>query len=106
MEKAIYKQITSIPKVIYNSHFYYFADKPLEQIHIDTMFFQPSGNIYVENNKKSLIPILIIVNICSRYIMIFVQKTKNENIKQNIEKFIKTYLKHPHMKIIIILNHI
>lgn len=90
MQEAITKQLLSTPNLLKNTHFSYYASKPLEQIHLDTMFFQPSGELIVEENKKSFIPVLVIADVCSRYIKAYVQPKKSELIKEHIKDFIKT----------------
>lgn len=83
--EIITKQLKSYPKFKKQARIGYFASLPLEQVHMDTMFWQRSGEL---DSKKT--PILCIVDVATRYTMYFVQQTKNDSVKNYLTEFIRS----------------
>lgn len=91
MEEIITKQLLSFPNFKKQSRIGYFEEIPLKQVHIDTMFWQTSGELDIKEGQKStLIPILCIVDVATRYTCYYPQKTKSDSIKNFLEDFIKS----------------
>ena len=84
MQRIIANQLRSFPNLEKGLRIGYYSPTPGKQIHMDTGFWQPSG---VTN--QALVPILIIVDVATRFTKIFVQTKKNENIAGNFNAFIK-----------------
>jgi hypothetical protein len=82
--EIIGKQLKSYPKFKKQARISYFESIPLKQVHIDTMFWQASGKA-----KAPKIPILVIVDVATRYTRYFVQKSKNENVLGFLKDFVK-----------------
>ena len=90
MESIIRKQLLAYPNVKKQARIGYFEQYPLKQVHIDTMFWQTSGELSIESGQKStLIPILCIVDVATRYTRYYQQKKKSETIKLFLENFIE-----------------
>lgn len=85
LNTIISKQLKSYPIFKRQARIAYFSKSPLMQVHIDTMFWQASGG---EIGAKK-IPILVIVDVATRYTCFFVQTKKSESIPQFLEIFIK-----------------
>jgi hypothetical protein len=81
LNTIISKQLKSYPIFKRQARIAYFSKSPLMQVHIDTMFWQASGG---EIGAKK-IPILVIVDVATRYTCFFVQ-TKNQNQSHNFWK--------------------
>ena len=81
--EVISKQLNSYPNFKKQARIGYFSDIPLEQVHLDTMFWQISD---APGHPK--VPILCIVDVATRFTMYFVQTKKSENIKGYLAKFI------------------
>lgn len=91
MEDIISKQLRAYPKFKKQARIGYFEEVPLKQVHIDTMFWQTSGELDIEEGQKStLIPILCIVDVATRYTRYYHQKNKSDSIKDFMENFIKS----------------
>lgn len=89
INSIIARQLKSYPITKQQARISYFSTKPLEQVHIDSMFWQASGT--PTGSKK--IPILVIVDISTRYTNYFVQTKKSETIPKFLETFIKNVKK-------------
>ena len=87
MQNAIYKQLTKKPKFLPKEHISYYSDKVLGQVHMDTLFWRISGWIY--DDEKSLVPILVIVDVSTRFCMFFLQPKKSSNISDHLSTFIQ-----------------
>lgn len=83
LNQIISKQLKTYPKFKKGSRISYFESIPLKQCHMDSMFWQSTGGL---NQKK--IPILVIVDVATRFTMFFIQKKKSENIKFFLGRFI------------------
>lgn len=83
--ETIAKQLAAYPIFKKQARIGYYEEKPLKQIHMDTMFFQ------VANLKDApKIPILCIVDVATRFTKYYVQVRKNESIKMFLGDFIKS----------------
>ena len=81
--QVISQQLNSYPNFKKQARIGYFSSLPLEQVHIDTMFWQ------VHNAPdRPKIPILCIVDVATRFTQYFVQTKKSENIKGFLGEFI------------------
>lgn len=90
MQDIIRKQLLSYPKFKKHARIGYFEEIPLKQVHIDTMFWQTAGELDVDVDQKStLIPILCVVDVATRYTKYYPQKKKSDDIKSHLESFIK-----------------
>lgn len=85
MNEIIAKQLKAYPNFKKQARIGYFEYIPLKQVHMDTAFWQTSGEL---NNPK--IPILCIVDVATRFTKFYVQTRKNENIKGFLADFITT----------------
>lgn len=90
MEEIISKQLRAYPNFKKQARIGYFEEIPLKQVHLDTMFWQTTG---VDGEKSTLIPILCIVDVATRYTRYYPQKTKSDSIKNFLENFIKAVKK-------------
>ena len=81
--EVITKQLNSYPNFKKQARIGFFSNLPLEQVHIDTMFWQISD---APGHPK--IPILCVVDVGTRFTMYFVQTKKSENIKGFLGEFI------------------
>ena len=81
--EVISKQLNSYPNFKKQARIGYFSDLPLEQVHIDTMFWQVH-----DAPDRPKIPILCIVDVATRFTHYCVQTKKSENIKGFIADFI------------------
>lgn len=84
MQRIIANQLKSFPNLEKGLRIGYYSPTPGKQIHMDTGFWQPSG---VPN--QNMVPILIIVDVATRFTKIFVQTKKNENIGAHFNTFLK-----------------
>ena len=76
MNRLIAKQLKSYPKLDKALRISYFEPTPGNQVHMDTMFWKESGL----TGNANPIPILVIVDVATRFTKIFIQKSKNENV--------------------------
>jgi hypothetical protein len=83
LNEIITKQIKSYPSFKKQARIGYFETVPLKQVHMDTAFWQTSGEL---NTQK--VPILCIVDVATRFTKFYVQTRKNENIKGFLTDFI------------------
>lgn len=84
MQRIISNQLKSFPNHEKGLRIAYYSPTPGKEIHMDTGFWQPSGE-----PNQNLVPILIIVDVATRFTKIFVQTRKNENIEAHFKTFIK-----------------
>ena len=84
MNDIISKQLRSYPNFKKQARIGYYESIPLTQVHMDTAFWQTSGEL---NGKK--VPILCIVDVATRFTCYFVQKSKNDSIKSFFADFIE-----------------
>lgn len=82
LNEIISKQLKSYPNFKKQARIGYFESTPLKQVHIDTAFWQPSGEL---NVKKT--PFLVIVDVATRYTGFYVQDKKNQNIRGFLGEF-------------------
>jgi hypothetical protein len=83
MNEIITKQLKSYPNFKKQARIAYYEAIPLKQVHIDTAFWQTSGEL---NSPK--IPILCVVDVATRYTRFFVQERKNDSVKDFLTVFI------------------
>lgn len=83
LNEIITKQLKSYPSFKKQARIGYFESVPLKQVHMDTAFWQTSGEL---NTQK--VPILCIVDVATRFTKFYVQTRKNENIKGFLADFI------------------
>lgn len=83
--EIITKQLKSYPKFKKQARISYYESVPLKQVHIDTMFWQTSGKL-----KAPKVPILVIVDVATRFTKYYVQKQKNETVRGFLEDFVNT----------------
>lgn len=88
MQRIIANQLKSFPILEKGLRIAYYSPTPGKQIHMDTGFWQQSGA-----PNQDLVPILIIVDVATRFTKIFIQTRKNESILSHFNTFIKE-LKH------------
>jgi hypothetical protein len=88
MNRIIAKQLKSYPKLDKQLRIAYYEPTPGNQIHMDTMFWQESG----AKDNANPIPILVIVDVATRFTKIYIQKTKNEKVLEHYKDF-KKHLK-------------
>lgn len=84
MQTIISKQLKSFPVLEKGLRISYYSPTPGKEIHMDTGFWQPSGE-----PNANMIPMLIIVDVSTRFTKIFIQTRKNENIEGHYNAFIK-----------------
>ena len=84
LNEIITKQLKAYPNFKKAARIGYFESIPLKQVHMDTAFWQTTGEL---GNPKD--PILCIVDVATRYTKYFVQTRKNENIKGFLTEFIQ-----------------
>lgn len=83
MEKIITKQLSSYPKLDKAARISYFEPTPGNQVHVDTMFWNVSG---LTGNQNPL-PILVFVDVATRFTKIYLQKSKNDNVLNHYKDF-------------------
>lgn len=88
MQRIISNQLKSFPTLEKGLRMAYYSPTPGKEIHMDTGFWQPSGE-----PNQNLVPILVIVDVATRFTKIFIQTRKNESIENHFKTFIKE-LKH------------
>ena len=88
MQRIISNQLKSFPILEKGLRIAYYSPTPGKEIHMDTGFWQPSGE-----PNQNLVPILVIVDVATRFTKIFIQTRKNESIANHFKTFIKE-LKH------------
>ena len=81
--EVISKQLNSYPNFKKQARIGYFSDLPLEQVHMDTMFWQ-----IADAPGRPKIPILCIVDVATRFTHYRVQTKKSDNIKGYLADFI------------------
>jgi hypothetical protein len=84
MNDIISKQLKAFPRFKKQARIGYYEAIPLTQVHMDTAFWQTSGEL---NGKK--VPILCIVDVATRFTCYFVQRSKNDSIKTFFADFIE-----------------
>lgn len=84
MQRIISNQLKSFPTLEKGLRISYYSPTPGKEIHMDTGFWQPSGE-----PNQNLVPILIIVDVCTRFTKIFIQTRKNENVESHYNTFLK-----------------
>lgn len=89
MNRLIAKQLKSYPKLDKALRIAYYEPTPGNQVHMDTMFWKESGLTGNENP----IPILVIVDVATRFTKIYIQKTKNDNVHAHYQDFKKALRK-------------
>lgn len=89
MEEIIATQLAAYPVLKRQARISYHSNHPLEQVHTDTGFYQPPGT-------PDLVPILVFVDVATRFTKFYVQTRKNESIFSHFEDFKEALLeKHP-----------
>ena len=81
--EAAKKTLLSYPKTKKFLKMKYWVEKPAEQIHMDTMFWKPTGK------ETKEIPILVIVDAATRFTKAYAQEAKNDNVKEYLTDFLK-----------------
>ena len=84
MEDVIIKQLQSYPNFKKRARISYYSSIPLEQVHVDTLFYQPPAS-----TKRDLTPILVICDVATRFTKFYPQKSKNDGILTHLEDFKK-----------------
>ena len=87
VQKVISKQLLKNPVFDNDLHISYYSEKILEQIHIDTMFWMVADGVDYDDPK--LLPILVIVDVSTRFTQFYYQKRKSEKILEHLTSFIK-----------------
>ena len=87
MNEIIEKQIRAVPNLKRLKRVAFYEPRAGNQIHMDTMFWAESG---VKDSK--LIPILVIVDVATRFTQYHLQTTKNEHVLKHLTSF-RTALK-------------
>ena len=86
VQKVISKQLLKNPVFDNDLHISYYSEKILEQIHIDTMFWMVADGVDYDDPK--LLPILVIVDVSTRFTQFYYQKRKSEKILEHLTSFI------------------
>jgi len=82
MNEIILKQLSAVPKFENIQRISYYEEKPGNQVHMDTMFWAPSGI-----SGAKLVPILVIVDVATKFAGYYVQETKNEKVLEHFNTF-------------------
>ena len=80
MDKII--QLLNKPVKATPQYISYYERFPLAQIHMDTMFYELTSS-------KKLIPILVIVDVATRYTKAYIQTRKNEKVEEHLQSFVE-----------------
>lgn len=88
MNEIIEKQLNAVPNLKRLKRVAYYEPRAGNQVHMDTMFWNESG---VKDVK--LIPILVIVDIATRFTKYYIQENKNEKVLEHYEDFKKELTK-------------
>ena len=83
LNEVITKQLRSYPSFKKQARIGYYSNIPLEQVHMDTAFWQTAG----EPNAEK-VPILCIVDVATRFTQYYVQERKNDSVKDFLTQFI------------------
>lgn len=83
LEEIVAKQLSSYPKTRKRLRMAYYEAKPLAQIHADTMFWN-----VVRAKGEAQIPILVIVDVATRYTRFFLQARKNDSVRDHVKTFL------------------
>ena len=89
MNRLIAKQLKSYPQLDKALRIGYFEPTPGNQVHMDTMFWKESGL----TGNANPIPILVIVDVATRFTKIYIQKAKNDNVLAHYRDFKKALKK-------------
>jgi hypothetical protein len=89
MNRLIAKQLKSYPQLDKAARIAYYEPTPGNQVHTDTMFWKESGL----TGNANPIPILVIVDVATRFTKVYVQKTKNDNVLAHFKDFKKALKK-------------
>ncbi len=89
MNRLIAKQLKSYPQLDKALRIAYYEPTPGNQVHMDTMFWKESGL----TGNANPIPILVIVDVATRFTKVYVQKTKNDNVLAHYRDFKKALKK-------------
>jgi hypothetical protein len=84
MEAVITKQLQSYPNFKKRARISYYSGVPLEQVHVDTLFYQPPAT-----TKREMTPILVFCDVATRFTKFYPQSRKNERILEHFKDFRK-----------------
>lgn len=87
MDEIIEKQILSKPKLKGLKRVPYWEPRPGNQIHGDTAFWKESGK------SGSLVPILVFVDVATKFVGLYVQEKKNEKVLEHFLDFRRSLAK-------------
>lgn len=82
MNQTIAEQLARVPDLKKLSRIAYYEDTPGKQIHMDTMFWNSSGE-----SATKLVPILVIVDVATKFVQYYQQETKNEKVLEHYTDF-------------------
>lgn len=88
MNEIIQKQLSAVPNLKRFKRVAFFEPRAGNQVHMDTMFWNESGV-----KDTTLIPILVIVDVGTRFTKFYIQKTKNEDVLKHYEDFKEELIK-------------
>jgi len=89
VDEIIKKQLSMWSKTKKLTRMAYHESTPLKQIQMDTMFWK-----VVRGKGAADIPILVIVDVATRFTGYFIQNTKNDSVRDHLETFIERVKTH------------